>query len=104
MCECRQRLEDSLSEQAAKKLPFSAQGLRARLQGYAIMFHGPVPSRQYMAAEITWQQPTKGSASKPSRMRDMKEIVNVVASYCMFCGEKYPTEEGAKQEKPAHEG
>lgn len=104
MCDCRKRIETGVTDQVAAKLPEGTQQLRVSLQGYAMVFGGPVSSKQYMVAEITYQAPTKGTKHKPSVMRDRKDAVNIMASFCMFCGEKYPTEEAAKQEAPAHEG
>ncbi len=104
MCDCRQRLETSLSENYAPQLPEGAQNLQVSMQGYAMMFSGPVASKQYMEAEVTFQAPTKGSKTKPSVMRDRKDRVNVLASFCMFCGEKYPNPLNPKPEASAHEG
>lgn len=92
MCDCRKRIETGLAEQVATKLPEGAKNLRVSLQGYAMVFSGPVSSKQYMAVEITYQAPTKGSKAKPSVMRDRKDATNIMASFCMFCGEKYAVE------------
>lgn len=94
MCECRKRIETAVTEQVAAQLPEGAQQLRVSLQGYAFDFSGPVASsKQYMAAEVTFQVPTKGTKAKASYLRDRKDAVNIMASFCMFCGEKYPVAE-----------
>lgn len=93
MCECRKRIETAVAEQVAAQLPEGAQQLRVSLNGYAMVFSGPVSSKQYLVAEITYQAPTKGSKAKASVMRERKDAVNIMASHCMFCGEKYPVEE-----------
>lgn len=93
MCDCRKKNEARLTEHFAKQLPEGATGLKVSMGGYAMIFSGPVSSKNYCEVTATYSSPTKGSAKKPSRMREHKETVSLLGNYCMFCGEKYATEE-----------
>lgn len=89
MCDCRSKNEERLTEHFAKQLPEGATGLKVSLGGYAMIFSGPVSMKNYSEVTATYSSPTKGSAKKPSRMREQKETVSLLGNYCMFCGEKY---------------
>ncbi len=93
MCECRSKNEERLTEHFAKKLPEGATGLKVSLGGYAMIFSGPVSMKNYSEVTATYSSPTKGTAKKPSRMREQKETVSLLGNYCMFCGEKYDKDE-----------
>ncbi|MFK3971074.1 hypothetical protein ACI2KS_10145 [Pseudomonas sp. NPDC087358] len=55
------------------------------LDGYALMCgSGTAKSQQFMRAEVSYQKPTKAGVLKPK-----KESVNMLAKFCMFCGESY---------------
>lgn len=85
MCDCRQRIESMLQEDLPAQLPAGHQNLNVRLQGYALMMgEGSMRSQQIMPFEVTYQAPTKAGA-----MKDKKQVMNMAASFCMFCGEKY---------------
>ena len=85
MCDCRKRIESQLLEDIPAQLPAGYQRLSVRLEGYALMMgEGTMKSRQIMPIEITYQAPTKAGV-----MKDKKQTMNMAASYCMFCGEKY---------------
>lgn len=97
MCDCRSRIESGVLESYSERLTAAgATGIEVSLQNYAMVFKGPVPFKQYAVAEISYTRHTKGTAAKPSRPMAKKETINVLASYCMFCGEKYATEEDQK--------
>lgn len=86
MCECRQRIEKDLAEHMKKQLPAGAQAIKAELNHYAMIFgEGSLTSKQYMPVEVTYQVPTKAGV-----MKDKKKPHRMLASFCMFCGEKYP--------------
>lgn len=99
MCDCRSKNEERLIEHFAKQLPEGATGLKVTLGGYAMIFSGPVSMKNYSEVTATYSSPTKGSAKKPSRMREHKETVSLLGNYCMFCGVEYPKNE-AKAVQP----
>lgn len=85
MCDCRARIETQLRQDIPAQLPQDHQHLGVRLEGYAlIMGEGVMTSRQIMPISITYQAPTKAGV-----MKDKKKAMNMAASFCMFCGEKY---------------
>ncbi|WP_223466204.1 hypothetical protein [Pseudomonas sp. GL-RE-26] len=63
--------------------------MKVSLGGYAMIFSGPVSMKNYSEVTATYSTQTKGTAKKPSRMREQKETVSLLGNYCMFCGEKY---------------
>ena len=74
-----------LMEDLPAQLPKGHQRLRVSLQGYALMMGvGAAKSQQFMPIEVTYQAPTKAGV-----MKDKKQTMNMAASHCMFCGEKY---------------
>jgi hypothetical protein len=86
MCDCRKRLEASIKENTQANLAEDCTDLSVSLDGYAIIFgNGSASSHQFMRAEITYQKPTKAGV-----LKQKKESVNMLAKFCMFCGEKYP--------------
>lgn len=93
MCDCRKKDEARLREHFAATLPEGATDLEVSLGGYAMCFNGPVPYKNYSEVTATFRVPTKGTASKPSRMREQTKRVNLLGNYCMFCGEKYDKDE-----------
>lgn len=85
MCDCRSRIESKLLEDLPGKLPEGHKDLSVRLEGYALMMgQGTMQSRQIMPVEVTYQAPTRKGEMKPK-----KQTLNMAASHCMFCGEKY---------------
>jgi len=100
MCDCRQRIEGLVKEGFAKNLSPDCKNLGVRLDGYALALgHAAASSRMYMRANVSYQKPSKNNV-----LKNKKDCVNIVASFCMFCGEKYPTEDEQKPEVAAHEG
>jgi len=76
MCDCRQKFEQAAVEQYPE-----INGATATLQGYMLIPAG----RQYAECEVVGTRTTaKGNEVKA------KATINVLGSYCMFCGEKYP--------------
>jgi hypothetical protein len=85
MCDCRKTLEASIKESVQAGLTEGCTDLRVSLDGYALMFgNGTAKSQQFMRAEVSYQKPTKAGALKPK-----KDSVNMLAKFCMFCGEAY---------------
>lgn len=85
MCNCRQETEARLLESLPEQLPKGIEGLKASLQGYALMFNGTAfSSCQVMPIEVTYRAPTKAGV-----MKNKKQSISMKANYCMFCGEKY---------------
>lgn len=93
MCDCKKNNEARLREHFAAKIPAGATDLEVSLSGYAMCFTGPVPYKNYSEVTASFKVPTKGTTSKPSRLREQKQTVNLLGNYCMFCGEKYAVEE-----------
>ncbi|MBR7519890.1 MULTISPECIES: hypothetical protein [Pseudomonas] len=76
MCDCRQKFEQA----AVERYP-EITGAKATLQGYMLIPAG----RQYAECEVVGTRTTaKGKEIKA------KATINVLGSYCMFCGEKHP--------------
>lgn len=92
MCDCKSKNEARLTEHFAKQLPEGAKFLRVELGGFALILSEPVAVKNVCEAVATYSVPTKGTAAKPSVLREKKEKVSLVGSYCMFCGEKYATD------------
>lgn len=89
MCNCRKDIEAKLLEDIPTQLPAGHQRLSVSLEGYALMFgEGVMQSRQIMPIQVKYQAPTKAGV-----MKDKKQTMNMAASYCMFCGEKYDKDE-----------
>ncbi len=85
MCDCRKMLEASIKESVQTGLDEDCTDLRVSLDGYALMFgSGAAKYQQFMRAEVSYQKPTKAGVLKPK-----KESVNMLAKFCMFCGEAY---------------
>ena len=93
MCECRQKDTARLREHFAARIPEGAVDLEVIMGGFAMCFSGSVPFKNYSEVTATFKVPTKGSASKPSRLRQQTQKVSLLGNYCMFCGEKYEREE-----------
>ena len=76
MCDCRAKFE----KLAAERYP-EITGAKATLSGYML-----IPSGfQYAECEVVGtRQTAKGKTVKA------KATINVLGSYCMFCGEKHP--------------
>lgn len=71
------------------QLPEGHAGLSVRLTGYALMMGGGMAkSRQVMPIDIEYQAPTRVGV-----MKTKKKSMSMMASYCMFCGEKYAKDE-----------
>jgi len=89
MCDCKKRDEARLREHFAAELPEGATDLQVSMGGYAMCFNSPAPYKNYCEVTATFKVPTKGSATKPSRLREQTKRVSLLGNYCMFCGEKY---------------
>ena len=86
MCDCRKTLEESLLEKFVAELGPECRNVSVSLDGYALMFgSGTMSSAQFMRAQVTYQKPTKAGV-----LKDKKTSANMLAKFCMFCGEKYP--------------
>ena len=83
MCNCRQELEEKLTERLIKEAPNSTNH-RVILMGYAMVLtdKGCV-QKAYMPYETSELAPLKKGGSKPK-----KTTGNMFFSYCPFCGEK----------------
>lgn len=93
MCDCKSKNEERLTGHFAKQLPEGATDLTVSLGGFALILSGPVAVKNVSEVTATYRMPTKGTANKPSVMREKKQKVSLIGSYCMFCGVKYATEE-----------
>lgn len=76
MCNCRAELEKS----AAERHP-QITGAKATLSGYMLIPAG----RQYAECEIVGTRTTAKGKEVAAKAK-----INVISSYCMFCGEKHP--------------
>jgi hypothetical protein len=87
-CECKKRMEDLIRDRMQDDLPEGARDLSVHLQGYGLVIDGGKAStRQCMPAQFAYMAPKKGGGEKL-----VKGTTNMVATYCMFCGKKYPRE------------
>lgn len=93
MCDCKKKNEARLMAHFLQEVPLNATDLEVSMGGYAMCFTGPVPYKHYSEVTATFKVPTKGTATKPSRLREQKKTVNLLGNYCMFCGVKYATDE-----------
>lgn len=75
MCDCR-----SVFEKAAVQRHPEINGAKATLSGYMLIPAG----RQYVECEIVGTRKTAKGKEVAAKAK-----INVVGSYCMFCGEKY---------------
>ncbi|MFD2755693.1 hypothetical protein [Comamonas terrae] len=83
MCQCRQDIEQKLTEHYAAKLPHSRE-VDAKLTGYAITLGTGLGIKPYMAAEIRHTVTIKKTGADKRKT----EKVNMYFSHCPFCGEK----------------
>lgn len=99
MCNCRSEIETRLVDHVKKQIPEGAVDLGVKLEGYAFMLgEGTLEMKNVMPIAISYRYPTKGTAKKPSVMREKKQTMNMQGNYCMFCGEKYDKDEPASAE------
>lgn len=81
MCDCREIFEKKAVEHYPEII-----GAKATLAGYMIIPFG----QQYAECEVVGTRTTtKGKVIKS------KATINVLGSFCMFCGEKYDKAEAA---------
>lgn len=76
MCDCRSVFEKAAAEQHPEII-----GAKATLSGYMLIPAG----RQYAECEIVGTRTTAKGKEVTAKAK-----INVLGSYCMFCGEKYP--------------
>jgi len=98
-CDCSTRVENKMKELAREQLPEGARNFTASLEGYAfIMGKGMTMDVQpVMPFRVEYEAPKKrgdGFAKK-------KQVMNVTANYCPFCGMAAKAEEEpeAKEEQ-----
>lgn len=82
-CECRKEIEARLEEKVKGDLPAGYQDYRASLEGYALILSEPPEERmavQYQGeVYVPKKDPSKGN-------KRQKISVNMLATYCPFCG------------------
>lgn len=84
MCDCKKRMEGLAKDRTLEDLPEGARDLSVHLQGYGlVMTGGKAETRQCMSAQFAYMAPKKGGGEKL-----VKGTINLMATYCMFCGEK----------------
>lgn len=86
MCNCHKEQEELLREEFQQQLPPGAEGLSVKLQGYVLSVGGGKSTlRAACKVEIQFQAPKKARG-----MKYVKQKTYLRATYCPFCGEKYP--------------
>lgn len=91
MCNCREEIEARLLECAKGDVPEGAKDLSVSLKGYGFAIVGNrMEMRNVMRGSVDYQAPVK---KHPGTFRQKSEPINIVGSYCMFCGEKYQKDE-----------
>lgn len=81
-CNCRKELEAKLTENFVKEAP-EATGHKAKLQGYGLTFGVLVNERSMSQVQQTALYPLKKGGTK-----ERTTTVNMLHSYCPFCGVK----------------
>lgn len=95
MCNCRSDIEGRLLERMRGQLPADIQELSVSLEGYALFMGGAdgVGMKNVMPIRIDYKVPVKPKKGAPTpsvtALKDKKQTMNMVGSYCMFCGVKY---------------
>lgn len=84
MCNCYDETTQKLKERVSSQLPEGAAGLDLELQGYAFVFGAGVSHKASHNVRIEYQAPKKSGG-----MKKVVQNMNMIASFCPFCGEKY---------------
>jgi len=85
-CDCKRKFEEAVEEQVKKKHP-EATGVGAVVGGYVFLLTGG--ERPALPVHVTYQVPkAKGGGNKL-----VSKKMSAIASFCPFCGERYPVRE-----------
>ncbi|MGE4545807.1 MAG: hypothetical protein AB7D06_17075 [Pedobacter sp.] len=83
MCDCRKTIEKKLLDKFRQDAP-EAKDHTSKLTGYAFIFGESVMEKGVMPIEQTAKFPLKKGG-----MKERKIKINMMFTYCPFCGEKY---------------
>ena len=84
MCECYGEVTEKLKTRIAEQLPAGATGLDVQLQGYVFIFGDSVSHKASNNVRAEYMAPKKAGG-----MKKVVQNMNMVASFCPFCGERY---------------
>lgn len=85
-CDCKQNIQDMLTDNFKEAAP-EATGHAAELQGYTLIIGRKLVEKGCMEIHRTATHPLKKGGVK-----EKTEKLNMVFTYCPFCGVKYDGE------------
>lgn len=89
MCNCHSEVTEKLKGRVSKQLPTGATGLDLEMQGYVFVFGAGVSHKAAHNVRIEYQAPKKAGG-----MKKVVQNMNMIATFCPFCGEKYEKDAG----------
>ncbi|SFQ46452.1 hypothetical protein SAMN05216229_12341 [Geopseudomonas sagittaria] len=84
MCNCHSEVTEKLKARVSSQLPAGATGLDVDLQGYAFILGDALGHKAAHNVRIEYMAPKKAGG-----MKKVVQNMNMIASFCPFCGEKY---------------
>lgn len=84
MCNCYSDTTERLKAHISKQLPEGSAGLDLEMQGYVFLFGEGVSHKAAHNVRIEYMTPKKAGG-----MKKVTKNMNMIATFCPFCGEKY---------------
>ena len=86
MCDCKDNIEDKLLEIFKQNQP-AATNHSIKLMSYTLILGNQLAQLGFMEAEQTANFSLKKGGEKQRKAK-----INIIFTYCPFCGDKYATE------------